>query len=719
MQTLTVKSHVPGRIRLSSDFFTLKRLKALNASLEGLCISSRLNDTCHSLVIVYDAKTRSLETILVALEQTFSLFVAKNEETPEHYCATCNSCSSCDISHRPNSAVSWRKKLSIFALLSGYALYLFVSETLLGVAVLATPFSLTALVAFAAALPLFKEAIDDVKHKRFTLKTFMGVSLLGAIFAGEAVAAFEIIYILRGGMLLEEYTAERSRKEIHTLLSLDVKKAYILSDDVEIEVDLESVCAGDIVVSRSGEKIPVDGIIVEGKAEIDEASINGRSEPCFKEVNDTVYANTIVHKGRIYIKVTATGNQTYLARIIAKVEEGLANKSPSELAADRLAAKLLRLGTALTALTYLVTGSFARAFAVMIVMSCPCATVLAASTAISAGIARGAKKGILIKGGEYLEKISQSTVYCFDKTGTLTTGNPIIVDTFVAQGYDEQTLLYYALMAEYRNSHPLARAIVEKAKQAHITCKEVEIPEILPGLGVKLQTPWALVLVGNEALLKMHKISTKASADFVKQHMHEERTLVYVSLDKKLLGAFALEHEVRPGTQMMLQGLKKRGVEHLVLLSGDAHAVAEAFAQKFGFDEVYANVMPEEKADVIDALKTKYKHIVMVGDGINDTIAMSRADVAISFASGGSEAAIEVSHIAITQSDPLDLLVLHDLSQHSLNVVNQNYWIGTSTNLLGVGLGAVGILSPAAAGAIHIVHTVGIMANSSRIALAK
>ncbi len=717
MKTFNIKSHVPGRVRFSSKHFTRHCFNELNVCLSGLFMSLRLNDACHSLILIYDAKTVSLETIVEVLKKELNLSLYRVEVASEHYCVTCKSCSSCDVSPRPNSQISWRRKLTVFALLSGYALYLFISETLLGI--IATPLSLTALIAFTAAWPLFKEAIEDVKQKRFTLKTFMGVSLLGAIFAGEAVAAFEIIYILRGGMLLEEYTAERSRKEIHTLLSLDVKKAYILSDDVEIEVDLESVCVGDIVVSRSGEKIPVDGIIVEGKAEIDEASINGRSEPSFKEIDDVVYANTFVHKGRIYIKVSATGEQTYLARIIAKVEEGLANKSPSELAADRLAAKLLRLGTALTTLTYLVTGSFARAFAVMIVMSCPCATVLAASTAISAGIARGAKKGILIKGGEYLEKISQSNVYCFDKTGTLTTGNPIIMDIFVAEGCDEQTLLYYALMAEYRNSHPLARAIVEKAKRAHVTCKEMDIPEILPGLGVKLQTSWALILVGNEALLKAHKISTKMCTAFVKHHTQEERTLVYVSLDKKLLGAFALEHEVRPGTEIMLQGLRQRGVEHLVLLSGDTNAVAEAFAQKYGFDEVYANVMPEEKADVIDVLKSKYKHIVMVGDGINDTIAMSRADVAISFSSGGSEAAIEVSHIAITKSDPQDLLVLHDLSLNSLKVVNQNYWIGTSTNLLGVGLGAVGILSPVAAGAIHIVHTIGIMANSSRIALSK
>jgi cation-transporting P-type ATPase C len=280
-------------------------------------------------------------------------------------------------------------------------------------------------------------------------------------------------------------------------------------------------------------------------------------------------------------------------------------------------------------------------------------------------------------------------------------------------------VLAYAMRAEFRNTHPIARSIVEKAEALGLTCKEEAHAEILPGLGVKLEHEEGVVLVGNQKLLHNHKLSTKAFEPFAKSHLEDGRTIVYVSCGKKILGALAFEHEVRTGTKEMLEGLLQRGVKHLVLLSGDEEKVAHAFARAYGFNEVYANVMPEGKADVIDVLKTKYAKVVMVGDGINDTIAMSRADVAISFASGGSEAAIEISNIAITRSDPMDILKLYDLSQKSLNVIGQNYWIGTGTNLVGVGLASVGILSPVAAGAIHIGHTVGIMANSSRIVLEK
>jgi len=398
------------------------------------------------------------------------------------------------------------------------------------------------------------------------------------------------------------------------------------------------------------------------------------------------------------------------------VEASLALKSPSELSADRLASKLLKLGTFLTGATFLLTGSWLRAFSVMIVMSCPCATILAASTAISAGIARGAKQGILIKGGESLELVAQSEVFCFDKTGTLTTGQPRIVATHLQPGVSLEELITYAACAEQKNHHPIAQAILKEAKRLGFTCKEEEQSEILAGLGVKLTYEGKQILVGNAKLLAHNSVDMRAVETVAQSHLESGQTVVYVSMDGLLLGLMAFEHEVREGTEAMLEGLKKRGVKHLVLLTGDEEKVARAFGKTYGFDAIYANVMPEEKAEVIEALKRKYNRVVMVGDGVNDTIAMSTSDVAISFASGGSEAAIEVSNIAITNSHPSDILKLYDLSSKSLHVISQNYWIGTSTNLGSVAFAAFGALSPVMAGAMHIAHTVGIMANSSRIA---
>lgn len=716
MSSIKIKSIANNRIRLKSDIFlNQNNINKISKELNEVLHFVRGNTKCKSLVFLYDDVKTTLDEILERLNLLFpqTSIPAINAIENDGYCSSCNSCNSCSLTTHDDK--SWRRKLIVFGALSCYSLYIFVAETFLGITIVATPFSLVAIVSIVAALPLFKESLESIKQGKFTLQTFMSGTLLLAILFGEATAAFEIIYILRGGMLLEEYIAEKSKKEIHNLIELDMKRAYILVDDVELEVDLNDVKEGDIVVSRSGEKIPVDGFIQSGSAEIDEAVINGRSEPAFKKSGDEVFANTYIEKGRIYVKVSATGANTYISRVISKVELSLLEKSPSELEADRLAAKLLKLGTTLTLGTYLITGSYIRAFSVMIVMSCPCATILAASTAISAGISKAAKEGILIKGGEYLEKVSQSEAFCFDKTGTLTTGKPTVKEIVLGKNVDKKTLFEFASLAEYRNTHPIALAIVEYAKHIGAMVDEGYSSEIIPGLGVKALKDKEVILVGNKQFLNNNKISVKEYEQRADTHLALGETVAYVTFGKEILGFISFEHEVRAGTINMIEDLRQRGVKHLVLLTGDDDKVAKSFSQKYGFDEVYSNLMPEDKANIIDQLKTKYKNVVMIGDGVNDTIAMSRADVGVSFASGGSEAAIEVSNVAITHSHPEDVVNLYDISKKSLKIVNQNYWIGTSTNLGGVGLASVGLLSPVAAGAIHLGHTIGIMANSSRL----
>jgi len=718
MNDIVVKSVAGYRVRLKSDIFQSKKnIELIKNELNDTFVTFRENIKCKSIVFTH-LKNISLEDILDKLNSLFHETLRKIDlsiPTSNAICSSNSSCNRCDI--KPIDEKSWKRKLIEFGLLTGFAAYIFIKETILGVALASTPLSLVSVVSLVAAIPLLKESYDDIKTGKFTLETFMGGTLVLAIFFGEATAAFEIIYILRGGMLLEEYIATKSKDEIHKLVELDVQKVYTLVDGVEVEVDISDISIGDIVVSRSGEKIPVDGIIFDGSAEINEAIINGRSEPDFKQIDDEVFAGTICEKGRIYIKVNGVGNSTYISRTMREVESSLALKSPSELEADKLAARLLKLGTALTVGTFLVSGSLINAFAVMIVMSCPCATVLAASTAISGGIANGAKNGILIKGGEALENVSRAEVFCFDKTGTLTTGKPIITDIITVEGVDKKQLIRYAAIAEYRNSHPIAKSIVEYAKNKDIQIEQCTLSEVIPGFGVKATIDEDDILVGNKNLFTKYKISIKDYKETTTKYLDEGKTVVYVSKNKKLMGIMSFTHEVRSGTKQMIEDLRNKGVKHIALLTGDEQKVANSFALDFGFDTLYANQTPHGKAQAIEDLKKKYNKVVMVGDGVNDTYAMSKADVAISFAAGGSEAAIAVSDIAVTHSHPEDVTYLYDLSRKSLDVVNQNYWIGTGTNLIGVGFASVGLLSPVAAGAIHIGHTVGIMANSSKLAL--
>lgn len=708
---IIIKSVANNRVRLKSDLFALSsNLELIENEFKDIFTDFRKNISCKSIIFKYNLNT-TLDSVIERLNKLFN--ITASIPASKAICGT--SCSSCSL--KKHDEKSWKRKLFEFALLSGYAIYIFVSENILGATIASTAFSLVGIISFVAAIPLLKESLEDIKQKRFTLQTFMSGTLLLAIFFGEATAAFEIIYILRGGMLLEEYIANKSRQEIQNLVELDVKKVYVLVDDVEIEVNIEELKQNDIVVCRSGEKIPVDGIITQGSAEINEAIINGRSEPEYKKESDEVFAGTICERGRIFIKVIALGNETYISRTMREVELSLMQKSPSELEADRLANKLLKLGTALTVGTFLLTGSFSAAFSVMIIMSCPCATVLAASTAISGGIANAAKQGILIKGGDALENVSKSEVFCFDKTGTLTTGKPVITDIISFSNKDENLLLEYAASAEYRNSHPIASSIIKYADEKNIKINQNILSEVIPGFGVKSKIDDKRLLVGNKALLNRYKISLKDYKNISSNLLNSGKTAVYIALDDEILGVLGFTHEVRKGTKQMIEDLRQRGVKHIALLTGDEVKVANGFALDFGFDSVFANQSPKGKADAIEELKKKYKSVVMVGDGVNDTYAMSKADVAISFAAGGSEAAIAVSDVAITHSHPEDIVNLYDVSKKSLNVVNQNYYIGTSTNLAGVALSAMGRLTPVGAGLIHIGHTIGIMANSSRLAI--
>jgi len=714
MNNIYIKSVTPNRVRLKSDIFSLESNLNLVQEMLGLH-DVRTNIKCKSIVVIYDKNT-TIDEIISKISDKFHKKIEQSLAASHAVCGSDGVCLSCDKKTNTSPA-SFKRKLVEFGLLSAYSIYIFVAKNVFGVVIASTPFSLIALVSVVAALPLLRESLDDIKNKKFTLQTFMSSTLILAIFIGEATAAFEIIYILRGGMLLEEYIATRSKNEIKNLIELDIKKVYVLVDGVELETDIEDISLGDIVVSRSGEKIPVDGIIVDGEAQIDESLINGRSDSANKKNDDEVFAGTLCEAGRIYIRVDAIGEETYIARVMRDVEKSLKLKSPSEVQADILAQKLLKLGSVMTLGTLVLSGSFINAFSVMIIMSCPCSTILAASTAISAGIANGAKQGILIKGGESLERVSQSEVFCFDKTGTLTTGKPLVKEVITSKKITAKELMEYLAIAEYRNTHPIASAIVKHAKSMDIYIEQNADTLVLSGLGVKCKYGKKTILAGNKKLFLEQDISLRSFDKKANEFLEDGKTVVFVAVDAKVLGFVTLEHEVRAGTQKMIEDLRKKGVKHIALLTGDDERVAASFSKEFDFDRVYANQSPHDKAQTIVNLKKEYKNVVMVGDGVNDTLAMSKADVAISFAAGGSEAAIAISNIAITHSHPEDVVNLYDLSKKTLKVVDQNYWMGTSTNIIGAIFGAVGLLSPAAAGAIHIGHTTSIMANSSKLAI--
>lgn len=713
---IEIRHRVPGRLRfriaaLGRDPLLGEQLGADLRQLDGLA-HVRVNTACASLVIAYQCD-RLTEAVIV---EHLAAWLGDPPPASGAREAQARSveCVGCREARRPKRGrLSWLGRIGTFLLLTAYLGYVLAREYLLKRPVAQSAFSVTGVVAIVAAFPLIRDAWHEtLVEKRFTIHQFLVMSLLLAIGFGEALTAFEIIYVLRGGRLLEEYVADRSRRAIRKMLALSVKDAWVVVDGVEIQVPVVDLQAGDLLVIRTGEKVPADGVIEKGEAELSEAAITGRAEPVYKDLGQSVYAGSYLENGVIYVRARSVGEDTYLARIAALVEASLAEKAPLQERADELAARLLELGTVLTIGTLVLTQSLSRAFTVMLIMSCPCSTILAASTAVSAAIHTAARRQILVKGGVYLEQVGQAECWCFDKTGTLTTEEPQVAEV-VAD--DERALLYWAASAEQHNLHALAYAITRRAEalgvcvDIHTTCEHIL------GQGIRATVDGSGVLLGNRRLMLAEGVDAAALTSEAERLIGQGLTAVYVAVDGEAIGLLGIRHRVRAGAREVVAQLRARGVREICLVSGDEQPIAEGLSRELGLDACYAELLPEDKARIVRELRRDGQLVVMVGDGVNDALALSEADIGVAMGTGGSEVAIEVADIALADSDMHKLIALHELSRATLRTADQNYYFAIGTDLVGIGLGALGILSPAMGGMIHIAHTLGILVNSSRL----
>ena len=450
---------------------------------------------------------------------------------------------------------------------------------------------------------------------------------------------------------------------------------------------------------------------------VDEASITGMSEPVAKADGDVVYAGTFVRQGVIHVEAEQVGDRTYLSRILRMVENSLENRAPIEGVADRLAQNLIKTGFAVTFATLAITGSFWRAFTVMLVMACPCATILSASTAISAAISAAARRHILIKGGRYLEEVDKVDTICFDKTGTLTTNQPEIRQLVNLDGLSEDELVQLAYSTEIHNSHPVAIAIKAEAKRRGIPAIGHDVCEYILGKGVRSVIKGDEVLVGSHKLLHHYGIEHPAVDKFLEENKQKGLTQVFIARNAELLGVIGFTNRERPDLEPLVARLREGGIRKTVMITGDSKYTALEMSRRLNFDDCRYSVLPEEKAEIVAGLRAEGGRVLMVGDGINDALALAEADIGVAMGAGGSEVAIEAADIALVQDDLAGVIYVRDLSRQTMAVVHQNFWIATGSNIAGVVLGALGWLSPVMAGLVHITHTLGILANSGRLLL--
>ncbi len=714
-----VKQTMAGRLRVrirSLQYMSTNcsRMEQHISRLEGVHnVETRL--ATGSLIVWFDPAVLDTKSILASIAEPLIIAKkgrAKNKVSPPPSApATCSGCDSCERMREKN--FSSKRKRVIF--LTGIMAWSLVKLWVFQLPLAQTPFSLLGIAAIAGTIPLLKEAVfDTVEKKKLTVKPFLAAGALATIALGEVFSAVQILWIYNVAELTEDYVARRSRQAIKDILQVAPQNAWVVVNGAEIETAVSEILPGDIVVAHTGEKIAVDGVVEKGEALVDESSINGRAEAMHRRAEDSVFAGTIVSQGTLYIKTVKTGEDTYLANIMKMVEESMSNKAPVEQKADELAGRLLRIGLAATALTLLFTGDPLRALTVMLVMSCPCATVLAASSAITASLANAARHSVLIKGGLYLEMVGRTEVYCLDKTGTLTCEEPEVMAVYGRSAdLDEKKVLGFAATAESHNQHPMAKAIIAAAREKGATISPQAVCEFKPGRGVSCTVAdKEEIFVGNMKFMAEQGIDVSFFEEKSIAEKKEGNTVVYVARNGRAEGMLGVANPVRGETVRVLRSLKDDGVREIHIVSGDSEDVAQTMMQVFSFDAVKGDLMPEEKSRYIELLRQKYP-VAMVGDGVNDALALAQADIGIAMGAAGAEVAMEAADIALADSNLEGLIMVRSLSHRTMQVIDQNHYFAVSTDLLGAALGMMGILSPIMAGMIHIIHTGGILVNSS------
>lgn len=575
--------------------------------------------------------------------------------------------------------------------------------------------------ALVAGIPVFREGWETMREeKRLNLDFLVSMAGIASIAAGQAVAALEVVWLMNCGTLLEHYTADRSRRAIKDLLSVDEDHAWLVKDGVTIEVPLEQVHAGDVIAIHTGEKILVDGEVVWGNAAVNQAAINGESMPAEKRAGDTVFAGTLVDNGQIHVRAEKVGDATYLARVLHMVEESLEQRAPIQRISDTFATWFVPSAVLAAVLVLLFTRNFMRGLTVLVV-SCPCAAAIATPTAISAAVGNGAKRNMLVKGGAYVEQASRVDTLCLDKTGTLTEGHPRVVSIInvEASGLGEDQLVALAASAEMRSSHPLAHALLREAESRKVDLIEPDHFDLHTGSGLEARLQnGRCVLVGSRRLMQAHGIDADGIDGEAERMRENGETLLYVAVDGKLGGLIGILDTPRPEARAVVQELMRQGIE-IHLLTGDHRQTAEAICRQVGIDRYRYDMLPEDKANYIQALRDQGHTVAMVGDGVNDALALATSDLGIAMGAGGSDVAVETADIALKADDLTRLPALRMLSTKTMSIIRQNYGFSMGMNALGIILGATGRMGPLGGGLLHVANSLGVIINSARILFLK
>lgn len=712
-----------GRVRFSC--LALKYLKEKSQDVESdlsniaYFHSVKINHITNNLLVYYNEKIIQVDEVIETVESiisSYSIEVYKNYEAQQ------DSLTVNEKRLQDEPLGEMIKRIAITgSTIAYYAVQrkrnIPVKQLLNTSSILGRFTTIPALTSLVLSHSIFKSGINSlINNKKPNEDTLTTTAILTSLIIGGDISALTTILLSDIAELLTAYTMNRTRKAIKDMLDVGEEYVWKKNNNGQVEkVQITKVKKDDLIVVYSGEKISVDGNVVLGEGVVDQSSITGEFMPILKIKDEHVFAGTILKSGTLTIKASKIGDETAVSRIVNLVEEASNKKAQMQIYADKFASQLLPLNFSLAGLVYLATKDVTRALN-MLVIDYACGARLSTAAALSASIHTAAKNGVLVKGGNYIETLSQADTLILDKTGTLTEGKPKVVSIVTANDVDEKNLIQLASAAEETSTHPLAKAVMNK-----LYCSCWKVPEhsdaiVYAGFGVETIVNNKIVRVGSKKFMEMNKIqiSEKINRDIYKL-LERGESLIYICYGNKFLGCLGIQDTLRNNMKKSINRLRNLGIDDIILLTGDIEQQAEIMANKMSMDRFESELLPEDKAKSVLQLQAKGSKVIMVGDGINDAPALAYSDAGIAIGNTRTDIAVEAADITITSNDPLLLPEVINLSKKTMHIVNQNFGTTISVNTMGLFLGAIGVLPVFGCSLLHNLSTIAIVLNSTRL----
>jgi len=574
-----------------------------------------------------------------------------------------------------------------------------------------------ALTALSLAGPIFRNGFDALRTtRRPNADTLSATAILASILAGKDVAALTVIWLADIAELLTGWTMDRTRRAIRDMLAVGDDEVWRLeADGAVVKVPLESVVVGDRVVAHTGEKICVDGVVEQGEAAIDQASVTGEFMPVVRTAGQDVFAGSVVKSGTVTVQAAKVGDQTAVGRIVHMVEEAGHHKAQIQAFADKFSAAFIPVNFGLAGLVYGLTGKVDRALN-MLIIDYSCGVRLSTATALSAAISTAARHGILIKGGNYLELLDEADTLILDKTGTLTEGRPAVLNVVpTAAGVEARRVVELAAAAEETSSHPMASAVLAYTRRHGYRIPAHDTAQVTVGRGIRVRVGQQDIRVGSRRFMEDSGVDLVPATAAIQRLVAAGESILYVADGARLLGVLGIQDALRENMKKALNRIRLAGMDDIILLTGDVEQHAEIVADRMAMDRYRAEALPEDKAEMVLRLQSNGTRVVMVGDGINDAPALAYANVGIATGATRTDVAMEAADITIAGDDPLLIPGVIRLGRRTMDVIRQNFGIAIGVNTVGLILSGMGVLPVFWGAVLHNACTVAVVGNSGRL----